>query len=172
MKIRRGFIFTLFLTSCASPSKNTFYNEREGFDEFDEEVILGPSSEALSLEEFLSQEESAEDQAIITEEEDQTVEAPTKVVKPRRDLRLEINKTIADHRPEFKHCYEEHGQGASGQITMVFRIRSDGKVQRAGIVTSELPMGLKACLVEKFYQIEFPKFRSGKSIDIKQPVNF
>jgi hypothetical protein len=170
-------VLAMCVASCSSNTRNTFYQEREGFDEFDEEVILGPKSEALSLEDFLEQEESAEDQALYGDEEndeteDDAVPIPIKPVTPKRDLRFEINKAIASHRPEFKYCYDQHGEKATGQIIMVFRIRSDGKVQRAGIVTSELPIGLKACLVEKIYQIEFPKFRSGKNIDIKQPLNF
>jgi hypothetical protein len=166
----------LCVASCSSNTRNTFYQEREGFDEFDEEVILGPKSEALTLEDFLEQEESAEDQALYADEDNEETQEgavlPITPVTPKRDLRFEINKAIASHRPEFKYCYDQHGEKASGQIIMVFRIRSDGKVQRAGIVTSELPIGLKACLVEKIYQIEFPKFRSGKNIDIKQPLNF
>lgn len=89
-----------------------------------------------------------------------------------------IRRILREHIPQFRYCYQKEldrgGQNAlSGTIGLQFTIGASGHVSRAGVSNrTNLPAGVKGCVVRVLRGIQFPSPLGGGTVEVKQPFNF
>ncbi|MCB9060470.1 MAG: AgmX/PglI C-terminal domain-containing protein [Halobacteriovoraceae bacterium] len=104
-------------------------------------------------------------------------EHPKKLRKVERNTPLTtseiVHRILASHSSNLNQCisYDQNSKSRS-KVTFVFTIRPDGKIQRVGIGESTLDMGAKACMIEKLYELQFPKNMANRNIRVNQPIIF
>lgn len=109
------------------------------------------------------------------EDMDQFIDSPQTRYQAKKGKQGYVRSIIFDNIKSFQSCYYKHrhlGQSVRGKVTLVFTVLSNGKIQRAGVGESSLPLQMKACLVEVIYSLRFPSLPDGKAIKVQQPLNF
>jgi hypothetical protein len=89
----------------------------------------------------------------------------------------EVSKIIRDNVHIFRACYfkivrKRGGKHLSGKVTIVFQLRADGKIQRAGVKESALPITLKSCIITELWKLNFPRPYTGSPVKVNQPLSF
>jgi TonB family protein len=112
----------------------------------------------------------------------QEIQYPTKKIAKSGKYREMTRKEkvvflIKRNIPRFRTCYYSakrlhRATRIHGMVTMHFTVNPNGSVQRVGVAESKLPMALKACLVEKVYNIRFPKSKTNRDLKVRQPIRF
>lgn len=92
----------------------------------------------------------------------------------KRKTMLSINQVITGNIKRFEYCYKQAASknNVTGRITLVFTVRRDGKVQRAGVINDSMPIKFKACLIRALWTLNFPPPIIGRPIKIQQPLEF
>jgi hypothetical protein len=88
-----------------------------------------------------------------------------------------IRRILMDNLPKFRYCYqselERAGREVSGVIKLNFVIGASGHVAQAGVEdATNLPGGVKRCVVNVLRGIQFPEPMGGGTVEVKQPMNF
>ncbi len=94
--------------------------------------------------------------------------------KSRSDARMGPLKTVWDHTPQFKACYDEARRMQSDLVlkaTIDMSVDGKGRVTRAWVTTAKpIDDSLKKCLVRVAEAIAFPA--SGESFTVKPAIVF
>ena len=172
---KRNTLIAIFVL-LTSVSCSRIFPKKDKYEDLDSGSFLGTGTyEQLG---FKSSDYSNRN----TEDIDKFIDTPSKfqvLKKKRMTVELDeshssqIRKFIIRNIPNFKRCYA--GQKSNkplGVVPMNFTLNPDGKVQRAGVGESRVPIKVKACLVEKVYKIKFPPSPEGDIVRVKQPLNF
>lgn len=87
-----------------------------------------------------------------------------------------INANLKKNITSFRACYvmaKRQGlPNIRGQVTLVFTVAKDGRPQRAGLMESDLPMKMKACLIRVLWSVSFPPPATGRPLKVHQPLRF
>jgi hypothetical protein len=85
-------------------------------------------------------------------------------------------RIILDNKEKLKRCYDieksKGTTGISGMIILNFTIDYQGRILRAGVEESDLPISLKACLIKTLWAISFPPPNNRGQITVRQPLKF
>ncbi len=83
---------------------------------------------------------------------------------------------IYENIPRFRLCYDQekhkNGTAPAGKIILNFTVDGRGKIIRAGVEESQLPLSLKACLIRAVWEIDFPTPTHRGNLSVRQPLNF
>lgn len=89
-----------------------------------------------------------------------------------------IRRILMDNLPKFRFCYQSElersgDEKTQGVIKLNFVIGASGNVTQAGVDdSSNLPGGVKRCVVSVLRGIQFPSPMGGGTVEVKQPMNF
>lgn len=97
-------------------------------------------------------------------------------------LQKKVEGIIQKHGSQFANCYQkelekfaQEGKTLAGEVTLGFSLDSRGRMLRAGVEESHLPIELKGCLVEVLWKVTFPAWRElalHPEVDFRLPLNF
>ena len=167
------FLVLFLVIGCTSALKKNEYGDLE------DNTFLGEGSyEQLGFEEedFNRKRTDDIDKFIDTPYRYQKLEKRRVSVELDQSHSTQIRKVIIKNIPKFKECYVKYykkkRKGPRGVVPLNFTLKADGKVQRAGVGESKVPLKIKACLVEAVYKVQFPPSPNGDLVRVKQPLNF
>lgn len=108
-----------------------------------------------------------EDESVLTEEQ---------INHTSQSRGIQIRNILIQKLPLIIQCrdqyYQSKGIMVSGPLTIVFKVYPNGQVKRAGVAENDFPLPVKACIVERIYQIRFPSIKENISVKVHQPFRF
>ncbi|HMV68857.1 MAG TPA: AgmX/PglI C-terminal domain-containing protein, partial [Myxococcota bacterium] len=87
-----------------------------------------------------------------------------------------IDAVIKRKMSQIKYCYQRELQkdpSLSGKLTVQFTIAKDGSVSQAKVASSTLgSAAVDQCVVQRFFQMQFPEPKGGGIVVVKYPFIF
>ena len=90
-----------------------------------------------------------------------------------------IRRLLREHIPQFRYCYQteldinKNPDGLQGRMNFAFVIGGNGRVQKSEITSEEITSDkVRDCIKNVLHGIQFPAPSGGKTVEVKQPMNF
>ncbi len=90
-----------------------------------------------------------------------------------------VRRLLREHIPQFRHCYQteldkkKQGTNLQGRVEFRFTIGMGGRVTSSEVSFAEITDdSVRGCIKNVLNGIPFPEPKGGKSVQVKQPMNF
>ena len=88
-----------------------------------------------------------------------------------------VRNVLRDNLSSFRNCYYRSQKKRAkslinGKVSIFFTLAADGRPQRVGVGESNLPIDLKACIIQTVWKLPFDRPYTGRSMRVVQELEF